>query len=68
MQIYFPFTQVQCPLLVSRGLLHFLYPTSDVTVFCRFIFRVVRFIYTNDGIIVSVMDKLFVSDYFRGTD
>jgi hypothetical protein len=55
-------------MFVSIGLLHFLYPLSDVIVFCCFLSGVVRLIYTNKGIIVSAMEKFFVSDYFTDTD
>jgi len=47
-------------MFVSIGLLHFLYPISDVIVFCRLLPRLVRLVYINEAIIVSVMEKFFV--------
>lgn len=59
MQIYFPFIQLQCPMFVSIGLIHFLYPISDVIVFCCFLSGVVRLVYINEGINVCAMEKFF---------
>jgi len=47
-------------MFVSKGLLHFLYPISDVRFFCHLLPRVVRLIYTNEDIIVSVMENFFI--------
>lgn len=52
----------------QQGLLQFLYPICDLMAFCRFLSRFVRCIYTNEGIIVSVMGKFFVSSYFMDID